>query len=119
MFKVIRENKKLIKSKEDKFIDLCENCMLEYFSDIITDLDEEDEEYRLLHNEQEKILDDFPNLRRITEDYESMNLCEEEVKQLIKFIDLNAQTKMIEQRAIFYKGITIAYDLLKKINAIK
>lgn len=48
-----------------------------------------------------------------------MNLCEEEVKQLIKFIDLNAQTKMIEQRTIFYKGITIAYDLLKKINAIK
>lgn len=119
MFKHTKGQDVLIKTNEDLLIDLCENCLIEYFADILAELEKTDKEYRCLMKKQENILDKYPKLRDITEDREATKLSREEVKFYIKFLDYKCQSDMIEQKEIFLKGISIAYDLFRKIGIIK
>jgi len=119
MFKHTKGQDKFIKTKEDLLIDLCENCLIEYFADVLSDLENTDKEYGCLMQKQEYILSRYPKLRDIIEDREATKLSREEVKFYIKFLDYKCQSDMIEQKEIFLKGISIAYDLFRKIGIIK
>lgn len=119
MFKHIKGQDRFIKTKEDLLIDLCENCLIEYFADVLSDLENNDKEYGYLMQKQEYILSRCPKLRDIIEDREATKLSREEVKFYIKFLDYKCQSDMIEQKEIFLKGVSIAYDLFRKIGIIK
>lgn len=119
MFKHTKGQDVLIKTNEDLLIDLCENCLIEYFADVLSDLEKTDKEYGCLMQKQEDILYKYPKLRDITEDRKTTKLSREEVKFYIKFLDYKCQSDMIEQKEIFLKGISIAYDLFRKIGIIK
>lgn len=119
MFKHTKGQDLLIKTNEDMLIDLCENCLIEYFAELLAELEKKDKEYNFLMKKQENILNKYPNLRKITEDHDAMKLSKEEVRFYIKFLDYKGQSDMIEQKEIFLKGVSIAYELFKKIGIVK
>lgn len=119
MFKHTKGQDLLIKTNEDFLIDLCENCLIEYFAKVLSELEENDKEYQFLMKKQENILDKYPKLRDVLEDRDIVNLSKQEVKFYIKFLDYKSQSDWIEQRELFYKGISIAYELFIKLGIIR
>lgn len=119
MFKHTRGQDLLIKTNEDLFIDLCENCLIEYFASVLSDLEKTDKEYQILMKKQENILNKYPKLRDIIEDRDIVNLSKQEVKFYIKFLDYKSLSDLIEQKELFYKGISIAYELFIKLGIIR
>lgn len=88
-------------------------------SDILVDLKNKDSNYAKLQDDKEKILDKYPNLRDVIENDKIMQLSEEEIKGLIDIHNLWFDTKVLEDEAIYLKGIESGYLILKKIGLIK
>lgn len=119
MFKHVKNQDKFIKTNEDLLIDLCENCLVEYFPKVLMDLKKNDKEYKLLMKNQENILDKYPRLRDVLEDKKITNLSKQEIEHYIKYLDYRCQSNLIEQKEIFYKGLSVAYVMFRKIGIIK
>ena len=58
----------------------------EFISDIFVNLKKKNKEYKNIIAEKEKLLNQYPNLRKLIEDDESMALSEEEVSALSKVL---------------------------------
>ena len=57
MFKHTRGQDKFINTNEDLLIDLCENCLIDYFAKALIELETKDKEYKSLIKKQENILE--------------------------------------------------------------
>lgn len=88
-------------------------------SDIFIDLKNKNSNYSTLLDEKEKILDKYPNLRDVIENDKIMQLSEEEIQGFIKLHNLWFDTKILEDHAIYLKGIESGYLIFKKIELIK
>lgn len=119
MFKHTTNQDKFINTNEDLLIDLCENCLIDYFSKTLIELEAKDKEYKFLLKKQENILDKYSNLRDVLEDKKVIGLNKQEIRYLIRYLDYKCQSDLIEQREIFYKGLSVAYEIFRKIGIIK
>lgn len=119
MFKHTRGQDKFININEDLLIDLCENCLIDYFAKALIELETKDKEYKSLIRKQENILDKYSNLRDVLEDNKVIGLNKQEIKYLIRYLDYKCQSDLIEQREIFYKGLNVSYEIFRKIGIIK
>lgn len=105
---------------DETFIkDYCEDCFNEFVSDISVTLEKENMDYKKTLEEMEKILCDFPNLRRTLEDCEYLSLNEKEVKALVNYLQLLDRIRHIEEREIFLVGMKEAYYLFKRLKIIQ
>lgn len=96
-----------------------EDAFGDYESDCLVSFRKENTEYNNLLDETEKILEIFPNLRRIVEEDESMPLTEAEVKGLVEVLGYQLIIRGIESKEMFFRGICEAYHLFKRSKIIK
>ena len=86
----------------------------EFISDIFVNLKKKNKEYKNIIAEKEKLLNQYPNLRKLIEDDESMALSEEEVSALSKVLCLFDDKRIIQEKELFLRGIREAYFFFKK-----
>ena len=79
----------------------------------------DDEKYKKLKNEIQKIMDKFPNLHLLLEDNLIKNLNETECKMLQKIISLYTEISILEEQKIFFLGARENYFYLKNLNLLK
>ena len=91
----------------------------EFISDIFVNLKKKNAEYKNIIAEKEKLLNQFPNLRKLIEDDKSMALSEEEVSALSKVLCLLDDKKIIQEKELFLRGIQEAYYFFKRTKIIE
>ena len=79
----------------------------------------DNEKYKKLKNEIQKIMDKFPNLQLLLEDNLIKNLNEIECKMLQKIISLYNEISILEEQKIFFLGARENYFYLKNLNLLK
>lgn len=79
----------------------------------------DDEKYKKLKNEIQKIMDKFPILQLLLEDNLIKNLNETECKMLQKIISLYTEISILEEQKIFFLGARENYFYLKNLNLLK
>ena len=79
----------------------------------------DDEKYKKLKNEIQKIMGKFPNLQLLLEDNLIKNLNETECKMLQKIISLYTEISILEEQKIFFLGARENYFYLKNLNLLK
>lgn len=108
-------------------MDLYKTCFYEAFNDefmqymaefeyqLRQDLPDYDKKYE----DEEEILEEYPNLRYIFENFEAVDLTLEEIKAFIKIILIRDDRSDVFMRNMFYKGFCEAFVLFKKANILK
>ena len=75
--------------------------------------------YDDFYEDEEKLLKKYPNLRRIFEDFEAVDLNKEEIEALIQILLIRDKREDVLMCNIFYKGIGEAFSLFKKADILK
>lgn len=99
--------------------ELLDDFYFRYKSNIIVNLKKENCKYAQLLKREEEIFEKYPNLRDVFENGKVMQLDKEEVKQILKIQSLWFDKNVMEDQAIYLKGIESGYLLFKKIGLIK
>lgn len=92
---------------------------LGYIESYLLDLQQNDINYNSLINNIERILDIYPNIRKVIDYKEEIELSKKEVTYLIEVLCLMEQQNDFEKEAIFFMGMKEAYCLFKKLNILK
>lgn len=100
-------------------IDYCNEFFGEFVSDIYVSLRENNSEYQKLRNRRKEILDRFPNLREIIENGNSMELTKDEVSSLAEIFNIIDDMRVIQEQALFLKGMQESCNLLRKLKMLK
>ena len=96
-----------------------EDSFCEFVSDIFVNLQKKNKNYRNIIDEKEKLLNQYPNLRKLLEDYQSMELSKEEVSALSQILSLIDDKRILQEKELFLMGIREAYFIFKKTKIIK
>lgn len=75
-------------------------------------------EYKEILNQIEKIKVANPNVRAFLEDKETVNLSEQEQKEVLKIFELNDELQIIELKIAFKLGIKETINFFKQMNMI-
>lgn len=103
---------------ESFFVDY-NNEFAEYIAGAIFKLRNKNPEYKSMLMKIEDILDKYPKLRKILEDYEEQEISTEECKALLEIQDIKQSIDMIEEQEIFYLGSKELYRYFQKIEILK
>lgn len=101
------------------FYEYSDDTFYAYLDDVEINLSRMNEEYQMLSSEEELILSKFPKLRNAIELNEYTDLTAEECLNFVKILDLRRDKNLIFEKEIFYVGIKNAYEVFKKIDALK
>ena len=97
---------------KDYLIKNCfDSCFNMFVSDVSCDLKISNKEYSNLLEQEEKILTDFPKLRRVIEDGAVFLLNKEEVENLNHLFNILQVQNQIVMREIFIRGLTESLKL--------
>lgn len=115
------EIKKIIQTNPEK-----ENTFFEEYKDDFIDYLEknrmenlrEREEYNKISNEISKIKEKYPNVRSFLEDNEYINLTEDELKAVLKILDLQASIDVEETKEVFRLGAKEAILSLNQMHIL-
>lgn len=95
----------------------------ENFGEAVSDefilLRKTNEIYKNKVQEEETILDSYPSLRDILEDFTAKELSVKECEMLIKVILSRDDRRIMEEKALFFLGGRECYNYLNKMNLIK
>lgn len=97
----------------------CEDCFVEFVSDISLNLKKNNKTYRMIQEKKEKIQCDFPKLRKLIEDNECESLTKEEVTALGMYLHLIKEAKWEEEKELFLMGMREFYYLFKLLQIIE
>lgn len=92
---------------------------LGYIESYLLDLQQNDTNYNSLINNIERILDIYPNVRKVLDDKEEKELSKKEITVLIEVLCLMEQQKDFEKEAMFFRGMKEAYFLFERLNIFK
>lgn len=96
-----------------------ENDFSEFVSDIFVNLKKQNKDYKNIIAEKERLLNQFPNLRKLIEDDQSMALSEEEVSALSEVLCLLDDKRIIQEKELFLRGMREAYYFFKRTKIIE
>jgi len=108
-----------LKELNKTLIDYCNEFFGEFVSDLYVSLRENNSEYQELRNRREEILNRFPNLREIIENGKSMELTKDEVSSFAEIINIVDDMRIIQEKALFLKGMQESCIILRKLKMIK
>lgn len=94
----------------------CEECFAEFTSDTFVNLRKSNKQYEILLKRKKQVLDNAPRLREILENQYSSELSKKEVKVLKKYLKLDDDSREMEEKEMFIRGMIEMYHLLKKFN---
>jgi hypothetical protein len=99
-----------------EWLDVGEDALAEKISEIEIELRDNDEEFKRLFEERQKIIETSPSLRTILDADEPMALTEEDTKKLVHMLALDNHMRNITDRAIFVFGRKNAYMFMRSIG---
>jgi hypothetical protein len=101
-----------------EWLDADEDKLAEEICEIEAALPDCNEEFKQLHDERHKLLEEAPALRAVFAGDESTALSQENVVRLIRIIALDNRMREITDRAIFVYGRKNAYMFLRSIGMV-
>ena len=89
-----------------------------YQEDILTKLEDINQEYADDKKLVEELLDQYPNLRTVIDDFEVVPLNSDEVKALVKILELQMDIRDIELEEMFFAGGRNSYYFFLRMGVI-
>ena len=105
----------------DTYFDLpsrLEDAFSDIESDIIMDLQDNNEEYTALHNKMSEMKQQHPFIDKVMNGSGEIHLTEEEHAMFAEYLNLLFKRSDMERLQIYFRGHTDAFAYLKKIHAI-
>lgn len=103
----------------DNFFYDYSNELEEYISRGVFQIRNKNPHYKKLLKQVEDILDQYPKLRKIIEDFEVHEISIEECKAMVEIQSLQQDINTIQEKEIFFLGGRELYHYLKKIEVLK
>lgn len=104
---------------EGTFYDYPNGNFFEYIDKIILWLEKNDKDYRENCEEEEKLLDKYPRVRKVLDDRKALMLSKDESETIITIIDLRKNRQETLFKKMFFEGSKEAYYYFKKIGVLK
>lgn len=89
-----------------------------YLENTIYEMGKNDEEYMMCSEQIEKILSEHPNLRKVLEDEEVIELTKEDIESLIELKEFYINRSESEMKNLFYLGGQNLYYYLDKTHIL-
>ena len=100
------------------FYDKYDGHFYEYLAHVDFEFDQKIPEYGELSDKEERILDKYPNLRKVVDDREESMLSMEEIIALIEILDNRTEQDGMLKRLMFFKGYKEAYYFFNRIGLL-
>ena len=102
----------------ETFVDVHSNIFNEYLGSVIAKLSRENEEYRAVRAEIERLYEKYPKVLGVFDTETSAELTEEECATLIKVIELRNKLTDMEMQSVYFRGCYDSIGYLKKAGIL-
>lgn len=102
----------------ETFVDVHSNVFNEYLGSVIAKLSRENEEYRAVRAEIERLYEKYPKVLGVFDTETSAKLTEEECATLIKVIELRNKLTDMEMQSVYFRGCYDSVGYLKKAGIL-
>ena len=101
------------------FYDKYDGHFYEYLSHVDFEFDKLIPEYGALSDQEERLLDKFPTLRKVVDDREENILSIDEVKALIDYHQCYENRETMQDKKLIYAGFRCAYVVFKNAELLR
>lgn len=105
-------------NNDELFCDFAKAEFDNYLAGFLYSLQFSDEKYKKLKEEQKEITNHYPVIAKVLYDNEIEILNEEQIKAMIKVLEIEEEIRMIEEKELFYCGGKEFYHYLKKMKIL-
>ena len=102
----------------ETFVDVHSNVFNEYLGSVIAKLSRENEEYRAVRAEIERLYEKYPKVLGVFDTETSEELTEEECAALIKVMELRNKLTDMEMQSVYFRGCYDSVGYLKKAGIL-
>lgn len=102
--------------RADGLVELIEEYFFEIVDTGLLNL-EEDERFKGIKEEKEKLFMDYPNLAKVVLYEDALELNKKDLEGLKQLLGINQSISMLEMQYCYYKGMKDYANLLKTINS--
>ena len=102
----------------ETFVDVHSNVFNEYLGSVVAKLSRENEEYRAVRAEIERLYEKYPKVLGVFDTETSAELTEEECATLIKVIELRNKLTDMEMQSVYFRGCYDCVGYLKKAGIL-
>ena len=102
----------------ETFVDVYSNIFNEYLGSVIAKLSRENEEYRAVRAEIERLYEKYPKVLGVFDTETSAELTEEECAALIKVMELRNKLTDMEMQSVYFRGCYDSVGYLKKAGIL-
>lgn len=97
-------------------IDILSDNLMETTEMIAKDLNSKNANYRILNEEMESIIEEYPRILELTFEEDEITLSNEELKAMQKLFDLHEEKRMFEEEQIYIQGIKDCFEFMLSIS---
>ena len=102
----------------ETFVDAHSNIFNEYLGSVVAKLSRENEEYRAIRAEIERLYGKYPKVLGVFDTETSAELTEEECAALIKVMELRNKLTDMEMQSVYFRGCYDSVGYLKKAGIL-
>ena len=102
----------------ETFVDVHDNVFNEYLGSVIAKLSRENEEYRAVRAEIERLYEKYPKVLGVFDTETAAELTEEECAALIKVMELRNKLTDMEMQSVYFRGCYDSVEYLKKAGIL-
>lgn len=102
----------------ETFVDVHSNVFNEYLGSVIAKLSRENEEYRAVRAEIERLYEKYPKVLGVFDTETSAELTKEECAALIKVMELRNKLTDMEMQSVYFRGCYDSVGYLKKAGIL-
>ena len=102
----------------ETFVDVHSNIFNEYLGSVVAKLSRENEEYRAIRAEIERLYGKYPKVLGVFDTETSAELTEEECAALIEVMELRNKLTDMEMQSVYFRGCYDSVGYLKKAGIL-
>ncbi len=102
----------------ETFVDAHSNIFNEYLGSVVAKLSRENEEYRAIRAEIERLYGKYPKVLGVFDTETSAELTEEECAALIEVMELRNKLTDMEMQSVYFRGCYDSVGYLKKAGIL-
>ena len=102
----------------ETFVDVHSNVFNEYLGSVVAKLSRENEEYRAVRAEIERLYEKYPKVLGVFDTETAAELTEEECAALIKVMELRNKLTDMEMQSVYFRGCYDSVGYLKKAGIL-
>lgn len=102
----------------ETFVDVHSNIFNEYLSSVIAKLPKENEKYKAVQDEIERLYGKYPTVLGVFDSEQAAGLTKEECSALIRIMELKNQLTDMELQSSYFRGCYDSVGYLKKAGIL-